>query len=165
MDRIEFIKSLFEMYPESFANVERWLSAYLRKLPEEIDYEELMDDMLENYQNTRYAPGTGFFMPYIHKQLKRQSAQRERERQEAERQEWEAERKRLEEEDDGGYELLSPEQVLGKKKSSKFFTKEELAKFREYVNNEIPTENLKIKFWKEICELIKGEINAGKNKS
>ncbi len=155
MDRLEFIQTILDMYPESFTeeNTERWIDVYMRVLPRDLDFEELLDDMLTNYANTRYAPGTAFFTPYVEKQQKR----KQKNNIEDKLKQWEKEREALEKEDKPvNCKVLSPLEVIKKRKKSRYFTEEEMKKLKNYAEKSIPTERLRIEFWREVCSLIYG---------
>ena len=165
MDKIEFINTILEMYPNSFTehNTGMWIDLYTRKLPSNIDFQELLDDMLVSYQNTTTAPSAAFLVNLAAEQQKRIKAEKQHSFMQKKLTQWQKEREEIEKNDKPvTCEVLTPLEVIKKnygdfkREDSNYFTKEEMSTFRQYVNTVIPTEKLKIKFWQQVCNLISG---------
>lgn len=157
MDKKEFIATVMAMYPQSFTkeNQNLWMEIYLDFFPDDLDFQELFDDLLVNYQDKKIAPSTAFFTPYIQKQKARKHKQSET-FQKLEL--WKKEREEIEKHDRPiTSPILSPLEVLKKSsaESGICFTNIEMKTLKNYVRT-IPTENLRINFWRQVCSLILG---------
>ena len=174
MDKETFIQALLEMFPNSFteSNTQMWIEAYSAVLPDELDFQELFDDMLTNYTSTNYAPSTGFFKPYVDKQLTaRKFAEKEAEYQhkevkikspvdEANDQYFKEREELIKNDKPMTSPILSPLELLQERNNpydyKGFFTESQMKLFKCYVGT-ITMENLRIKFWQQVCKIMKGD--------
>jgi len=166
VDKVQFINTLFEMYPNSYteSNIQMWFDLLVKKLPNDIDFQELFDDMLTSYQNTTQAPSTSFLVNLAAKQKERNLQQAKAQEAIKQAEQWKKEREEIEKEDKPVIgEILSPLEVLkeayrGEARigENHYFTKEEMQTFSKYARTVIPTEKLRIKFWQQVCSLISG---------
>jgi len=70
MNRKDFLKRLFAMYPNTFTTGENgngkvWREAYEEVLKEKWDYDKLFSKMVTKYQHTHIAPAPAFFVDFI----------------------------------------------------------------------------------------------------
>lgn len=165
MDKIDFINTILEMYPSSFTenNTQMWIDLYTRKLPSNIDFQQLFDDLLVSYQNTNVAPSTAFLMNLAVKQRERLKLQQKEKEAVLKAEQWKKEREEIEKEDRPiTCKILKPLEVLAKsygdveRENKNFFTDVEMKTLRQYVKDVIPTEKLRIDFWQQVCRLIQG---------
>lgn len=63
MDKSEFLKTLFSMFPMNFTedNVKYWLKAYEAVLKVPLDFDKLFFIMVSNYDKTNTAPSPKWF--------------------------------------------------------------------------------------------------------
>lgn len=160
MLKMEFIERIFEMYPKSFTqnNTTMWIEAYSQSLPDNIDYDELFQDMLDNYTHISSAPPVSFFKPYVNKQRARQRKEEEYNKFSRQREQWRKEIEELEKNDRPVTEpILTPQEIIDKHGikvvSGKRFTDEEMQIFRDYVKI-IPQHRLQCEFWMQLGHLI-----------
>jgi hypothetical protein len=165
VDKDEFIAAILEMYPNSFtqSNTQMWIEAYSQVLPDKIDFQELFDDMLENYKATNYAPSTAFFKPYVDKQLDRIRRSNEVRADEAVFKQYLAEKRELMKNDKPMTEpVLTPLELLKQRNNPYnnrgFFTDSQMKLFRCYAGT-ITMEKLRVKFWQQVGKLILGDRN------
>lgn len=166
MDKMQFINTLLEMYPNSFTenNIQMWIDLLSKKLPNDIDFQELFDDMVVSYQNTNVAPSTAFLVNLAAKQRERNAQQAKAQEAIRQAEQWKKEREEIEKEDRPVTgKILTPIEVLkeayrGEARigENHYFTKEEMQTFSKYARTVIPTEKLRIDFWKQVCSLISG---------
>ena len=165
MDKMQFINTLLEMYPNSFTenNIQMWIDLLSKKLPNDINFQELFDDMVVSYQNTNVAPSTAFLVNLAAKQRERNAQQAKAQEAIKQAEQWKKEREEIEKEDRPVTEkVLTPLEVLkeayqGEQRngSNHYFLEPEMQVFKKYVRT-IPTEKLRINFWKQVCSLISG---------
>lgn len=165
MDKETFIMALIEMYPNSFteSNTQMWIEAYSAVLPDKLDFQELFDDLLVNYTSTNYAPSTGFFKPYIDKQLDRIRRDNEYYPLDKVMKKFYEEKEEIIKNDKPmTTPVLSPLELLTKENNSYdgrgYFTDSQMHLFKDYVKT-ITMENLRIKFWQDVAKLIMGGKN------
>lgn len=165
MDKATFIQALLEMFPNSFteSNTQMWIEAYSAVLPEKIDFQELFDDMLVNYNSTNYAPSTAFFKPYVDKQLERIRLNKQKAFSTQQFEQWEKEREEATKFDKPMTEpVLTPVELLKRENTPYdyrgYFSQTQMQLFKNYVKT-ITMENLKIKFWQQVAQLIMGGKN------
>lgn len=160
MDKNEFITMILAMYPQSFTDENRdlWIDVYGNFFPDDLDFQELFDDLLVKYENKKIAPSTAFFVPYIQKQKDRKKIQSKQNEISQQLEQWKKEREEIEKQDKPiTSPILNPLQVLKKSsaESGISFTEIEMKTLKNYVST-IPTEKLKINFWRQVCSLISG---------
>ncbi len=166
---MEFIGLLLDMYPNSFTegNTQLWVDLYVKKLPVNLDYQELFDDMLVSYQNAHSAPSTAFLLNLVAQQRERNAQKNKANETIKQVEQWKKEREEIEKEDKPvTCDILTPSEVIeehyGQRKHSDYFTKNEMNTLRQYVA-QIPTERLKIKFWIQVCQMIGGKNELCRN--
>ena len=182
MNKEDFIDCLISMYPKTFENnADMWRSVYEQALPVDINFDDLFDWFLVNYNSANVAPGAGVFKPYLDK-FAQDKQEKARQTQQREAQEgWKQLQKEIAsvESEPIEYDLLEPLDllkthytepkafVLSMQKRQEtlpkfmkhgfiFFLNEEMREFRNYVNK-LPHEKLKIMFWRKVARLIGSE--------
>lgn len=182
MNRDEFIDCLLSMYPKSFENnSDMWRNVYEQALPADIDFDELFDWFLVNYNNSSVAPGTGVFKPFVEKHAHNKQERQKQAQQKEALESWKQLKKEIAAVDNEPveYDLLEPLDLLKKlytkpevfiqsmkarqnalprfvKRGFIFFLNEEMKAFREYVAT-LPHEKLKIIFWRKTMKIIGSE--------
>ena len=168
------------MFPKSFTenNINTWREVYSQLFPESLDFDDLFDWFLINYNSSSVAPGTGIFKPYLEKHERDQQEKIKAKQQKDIQESFKQLQKEINdaENESLAYDLLDPLVLLKSlytdqkafvqsmqdrqnslpkfmKKGFVFFLNEELREFRHYVNS-LPNEKLKIIFWRKCAKII-----------
>lgn len=170
------------MYPKTFENnANMWRNVYDQALPADINFDDLFDWFLVNYDKANVAPGSGFFKPYLEKHERDRQEEIKAKQQRDIQESFKQLQKEINDAENEplAYDLLEPLDLLKTlytdqkafvqsmqerqnslpkfmKKGFVFFLNEELREFRHYVNS-LPNEKLKIMFWRKCAKIIGSE--------
>lgn len=178
MNKTDFIDCLISMYPASFKNNENiWRDIYAQVLPDDLNFEELFDWFLVNYDKSTIAPGTGVFKEFLELHYREKHDNYETEKRNQKREELAKIRQLTAKPENVQDErLLDPLELLkscyttpqefvksmqerqtdNKRKQQEkqiFFSRSEMTTFSQFCRT-LPHEYLKVAFWQSVAKLI-----------